>query len=74
MQDKLDAIKQRFHEVNDLIIQPEVIADQRRYIQLTREYKDLKKLVDAREKYMELQERLAEARSMIRESDGKGRD
>lgn len=69
MQDKLDSIKQRFHEVNDLIIQPEVIADQRRYIQLTREYKDLKRIVDARKEYMELQERLKEARAMIRASD-----
>lgn len=69
MQEKLDAIKQRFHEVNDLIIQPDIIADQRRYIQLTREYKDLKKIVDARDRYVELQERLKEARELIRESD-----
>ena len=69
MLEKLDAIKQRFHEVNDLIIQPEIIADQRRYIQLTREYKDLKKIVEARDQYVELKERLSEAREMIRESD-----
>lgn len=69
MQDKLDAIKQRYHEVNDLIIQPDIIADQGRYIQLTREYKDLKKIVDARDRYVELQERLKEAREMIRESN-----
>ena len=69
MQDKLDAIKQRYHEVNDLIIQPDIIADQKRYIKLTREYKDLKKIVEARDRYMELKERLAEAREIIREGD-----
>jgi peptide chain release factor 1 len=69
MQEKLDAIKQRFHEVNDLIIQPDIIADQKRYIQLTREYKDLKRVVDAREKYMELLERLSEAKALVRESN-----
>ena len=69
MLEKLDAIRQRFHEVNDLIIQPDIIADQRRYIQLTREYKELKKIVEARDKYVELQQRLQEAREMIRESD-----
>jgi peptide chain release factor 1 len=69
MQEKLDAIKQRFHEVNDLIIQPDIISDQKRYIQLTREYKDLKKIVEARDRYLELRGRLNEAKHLIRESD-----
>ena len=41
MIDKLNIIKQRFDEVSDLIIQPDVISDQKRYIQLNKEYKDL---------------------------------
>ena len=44
---KLEALRQRFHEVNDLIVQPDIIQDQRRYIQLNREYKDLRDLVEA---------------------------
>ncbi len=69
MQEKLDQIKQRFDEVNDLIIQPDIIADQKRYVKLNKEYKDLKKIVDARAQYMELNERLAEAKSIISEGD-----
>lgn len=69
MQDKLDAIKQRYHEVNDLIIQPDVIADQKRYVVLTREYKELKPLVDAREQYMTLQQNIGEAREILTAGD-----
>lgn len=67
MLDKLDAIRQRYHEVNDLIIQPDIIADQSRYVKLTREYKDLKPLVEIREKYVELEQNIAEAKGIIRE-------
>ena len=41
MIEKLKVIQQRFDEVSDLIIQPQIIADQKRYIQLNKEYKDL---------------------------------
>lgn len=40
MLEKLEIVKQRFDEVSDLIIQPDIIADQKRYIQLNKEYKD----------------------------------
>ena len=40
MLDKLNIIKQRFDEVNDLIIQPDIISDQKRYATLSKEYKD----------------------------------
>lgn len=69
MQEKLDQIKQRFDEVNDLIIQPDIIADQRRYVKLNKEYKDLKKIVDARGQYMEFTERLAEAKDLVINAD-----
>ena len=38
MIDKLNIVKQRFDEVSDLIIQPDIIADQKRYIKLNKEY------------------------------------
>lgn len=69
MQDKLDAINQRFNEVNDLIIQPDIIADQKRYVTLTREYKDLKPLVEARKKYMDLKSNIAEAKEILHSTD-----
>jgi peptide chain release factor 1 len=72
MIDKLNIVKNRFDEVNDLIIQPDVISDQKRYVQLTKEYKDLKKLMDKREIYVELTANLEEAQDII--SDGSDAD
>ncbi|WP_421754484.1 peptide chain release factor 1 [Croceimicrobium sp.] len=69
MQEKLDQIKQRFDEVNDLIIQPDIISDQKRYVKLNKEFKDLKKIVDARAQYMELTERLKEAKDLMINAD-----
>ena len=43
MLEKLNIVKQRFDEVSDLIIQPDVISDQKRYVELTKEYKELER-------------------------------
>lgn len=69
MLDKLNAIKQRFDEVNDLIIQPDVISDSKRYIKLNREYKDLKEIVEAREAYVKVLNQMEEANAVMREDD-----
>ncbi|NRB58476.1 MAG: peptide chain release factor 1 [Winogradskyella sp.] len=68
MLEKIQIVKQRFDEVNDLIIQPDIISDQKRYIQLNKEYKDLKKIVDKGVIYQELLDNIAEAEEII--SDG----
>lgn len=65
MLEKLQIIKQRFDEVSDLIIQPDIISDQKRYIQLNKEYKDLRILMDKREEYLTLEDNLKEAEEII---------
>ncbi|MBT8264029.1 MAG: peptide chain release factor 1 [Eudoraea sp.] len=65
MIDKLNIVKQRFDEVSDLIIQPDIITDQKRYVQLNKEYKDLKILVDKREEYIQLTNNLNEAEEIL---------
>ncbi|SDQ55587.1 peptide chain release factor 1 [Flagellimonas zhangzhouensis] len=65
MLDKLNIVKQRFDEVSDLIIQPDIIADQKRYVQLNKEYKDLKVLSDKRDEYIELTNNIEEAEEII---------
>lgn len=62
---KLDIIKQRFDEVSDLIIQPNIMTDQKRYIQLNKEYKELKILVDKRVEYKTLLDNLSEAEKLL---------
>ena len=65
MLDRLQYIKQRFDEISDLIIQPDVIMDQKRYVQLNKEYKDLKALVEKREEYIALDENIKEANEIL---------
>jgi peptide chain release factor 1 len=65
MLEKLQIIKQRFDEVSDLIIQPDIITDQKRYIALNKEYKDLKVLVEKGVEYQTLLNNLAEAEEII---------
>ena len=65
MLEKIQIVKQRFDEVNDLIIQPGIIADQKRYVQLNKEYKDLKKLVDKGLVYESLMSNVEEAQEII---------
>src|SRR5690606_12081794 len=65
MLDRLQYVKQRFDEVSDLIIQPDVIADQKRYVQLNKEYKDLKALVEKREEYIHIVGNIDEAKEII---------
>ena len=68
MIDRLAIVKQRFDEVSDLIIQPDIIADQKRYVSLNREYKDLSALMEKRTAYLNLTQRQQEAEEII--SDG----
>jgi len=65
MLEKIQIVNQRFDEVNDLIIQPDIISDQKRYIQLNKEYKDLKKMVDIGLIYESLISNIEEAKEII---------
>ena len=65
MLDRLQIIKQKFDEVSDLIIQPDVISDQKRYVALNKEYKDLKALNEKREEYLTLMANIEEANEII---------
>jgi len=68
MIDKLNIIKQRFDEIADLIIQPNIISDQKRYIKLNKEYKDLKILVDKSDQYISVLSNIDEAELIIKEN------
>ena len=67
MLEKLQIIQQRFDEVSDLIIQPDIISDQKRYVQLNKEYKDLSKLMEKGNVYQSLLSNQEEALEIIKE-------
>lgn len=48
---RLEAIQVRYKEVSELIVDPGVIADMKRYVALNKEYKDLQPLMDAHKEY-----------------------
>ena len=66
MIEKLQIIQQRFDEVSDLIIQPDIISDQKRYIKLNKEYKDLSLMVEKIKVYNTLLSNLNEAELLIK--------
>jgi peptide chain release factor 1 len=68
MIEKLQIIQQRFDEVSDLIIQPDIITDQKRYVQLNKEYKDLRILTEKANQYKALTSNIDEAEEIINES------
>ena len=51
--EKLDGLVSRFDEIGTLITDPNVIADQKRYVKLTKEYKDLSEIMKARKEYQQ---------------------
>ncbi|MFN5169288.1 MAG: peptide chain release factor 1 [Cyclobacteriaceae bacterium] len=51
MIEKLEEIKHRFEEVGQLIVQPDTVSDIKRFSQLSKEYKDLEKVVRKYEEY-----------------------
>lgn len=67
---RLDGIEGRFQEVSTLITDPGVISDMKRYVRLTKEYKDLERLTTATRRYRELLGNIDEAREILaNESD-----
>ena len=65
MLERIEIIKQRFDEVSDLIIQPDIISDQKRYVKISKEYKDLKKILDRGQLYKTLISNIEEAQEII---------
>ena len=71
MLDKLNIVQQRYNEVSDLIIQPDIISDQKRYIKLNKEYKDLGNIVEKKKVYESLISNINEAEEIIKTEDDK---
>ena len=72
---KLDGLEARYEEISTLITDPDVIADQERYVKLTREYKDLGDIMDARKRYIACLTGIREAKDIIaNESDAEMRE
>ena len=67
--DRLEGLVSRYEEVGTLITDPAVIADQRRYVKLTKEYKDLGAIVKKRREYVQALTTIEEAKEMLASED-----
>ena len=67
--EKLDGLVARFEEISTLITDPAVIADQKRYVKLTKEYKELDDLMKARKEYIQLLGNIEEAKNSENTND-----
>ena len=66
MIDKLNAIKDRFNQVSEMIVRPEIISDMKKYIKLNKEYKDLKPIVTKINQYLNLLKNIDEADEILK--------
>ena len=67
MIDKIRIIKERYKEVANLIVQPHIISDQKRYIKINKEYKDLQQVMEKVNAYELLLANLEEAKKILSE-------
>ena len=64
---RLEGLDARFEEIKTLITDPSVIADQPRYVKLTKEYKHLEDLLKVANQYKKITGDIAEAKQLLEE-------
>lgn len=67
--DKLETFYIRFKEIGQLVTDPEVIQDMKRYVRLTKEYKELEEITAVGDKYRKAVRTLEESRNILAEED-----
>ncbi|MCD4834934.1 MAG: peptide chain release factor 1 [Bacteroidales bacterium] len=63
--DKLEGVKLRFEEVGQLITDPAVINDMKKYVKLNKEYKDLEPLVETYNNYKNILSNIQSAKDIL---------
>ena len=67
---KLEKVNNRFKELSELIVSPEIIADNKQYTKLAKEYSNLQPIADAYEEYVKVNKDLVESEELLKlESD-----
>ena len=65
MLEKLEEIAKRFEEVGQLMVQPDIISDMDNYTRLSKEYKDLEKIVLVYKDYKNVLSNLSSAKEVL---------
>ncbi|MBF0601796.1 peptide chain release factor 1 [Limosilactobacillus oris] len=67
--DKLQAVADRYDELNELISDPEVIADSQRFMKLSKEEGSLRETVEKYNEYKQVTQTIKDDEEMLRETD-----
>ncbi len=62
---KLEGVKEHFIEVGKLIVDPDIISDMKRYVKLTKEYKDLEVIVQTYDEYKNTIENITSSKDLL---------
>ncbi len=65
--DKLQAIKEKWEEVGKMIVDPDIIADNKRYAKLSKEYKDLEDTVKVYDEYKKVLDDIESSKAVLAE-------
>ncbi len=75
MIEKLEEIKLRFEEVGLLLAQPDTVSDMKKFSQLSKEYRDLEKIVSKYNQYKDARGHLQQAKDVLeKEKDAELRE
>ena len=74
MLEKLEAIKARFDELGVALSNPAIVNDNRKYKQLSKEYRNLEKIVLAAKEYSKVLDDIEFSKEMISSDDEEMRD
>ena len=71
MEEKFKQIRNRFKEISDLMVKPEIISDQKKYIDLNKEYKELSRKIEKFDQFDLLNMNIKEAEDLIKKEEDK---
>ncbi len=74
MLDKLDAIKGKFENLGVMLTNPEIVSDNKKFTAISKEYRSLEKIVNARDAYVKLLEDIEFNKEVLNSDDAEMRE
>jgi peptide chain release factor 1 len=69
MLDKLKEIEERYQELEKQLSDPSIVSDQNRYREVSKEYKDMEKVVAISGRYQEVLKQIAEDQEVVKQNE-----
>ncbi|MDO4467050.1 MAG: peptide chain release factor 1 [Bacillota bacterium] len=69
VEERLDSIVARYHEINDLMMQNEVVSDRKLMAKLGREQNEITPIVETYEEYKAVKQAVEDAKELLKEDD-----